>query len=1039
MGSRRSWTYRSLLLLLGTTSATAKLPIKIYSTEDGLPRNTVRRVIADPRGLVWFCTPEGLSRFDGSYFTNYGMADGLPAAQVNDLLITRSGRYWVATSAGLARFEPTAQGSSRFLTYRAPDIQLQQVNSLFQDKDGAMWVATTSGVYRMRNPETGVADKLEAIEPLRGIAALCLTQGADGSLWIGAAQGIIRRTSSGALQNYGVTEGLPPRPVTALVIDAQQRVWAATEDGLCVMSASAEGYRLLHVLKRRDGLAGTRVLALHQSHDGPIWAAGFNGLSEVFPSMDGRAPEIRSFEGRANLRGEIIYSVAEDPFHNLWLGTFQSGAMKVLHSGFQSYSQLDGLGGSPVLGFFEDLKGRLHAVNGRSQVISRFEDGAFVSAQPRYGAEITNLGMRRGQIAFQDHAGDWWIATFNGLYRFTGASSIEDLRDHAPAEIYTEGQGLPSHRIFRVFEDSTGDIWVATSPAGLSKWERHKKSLRHFASVRRLEATQVNGFAEDQEGNLWISMRDGLAVYREKKFEFLGREQGLPASAMTCILIDSSGRLWFGTEKDGIGRVDRPGAAQWRIQMYSTADHLSSNSIESLVEDRSGWIYVATSRGLDRLSSQTGQIRAYGHAEGLAHGFVRAAYRDRQGHLWFGTTQGASELVPAADDEVAPLYVLINGIRVCGKRYPVSELGERTIPRFTLNCSENHLEISLSSIGAGSGAFPSFRYRLNAHRGEWVAATTDRVVNLVGLEPGTYRFEVKAVAGDGRESAVPATAEFLILPPIWARWWFIFLTSWLALAAAWSLHRRRLSRALEFERIRTRIATDLHDDVGSGLSQIAILSEVAHREGANHLPENLLNIARTARELVDSMDDVVWAIDPGHDRIDDLSHRMRRFAEDLCGARNITLTFRAPERGSMAADAYVRRELYLILKEGLNNAVRHSGCTHAAVEFRIEQHAVHLTISDNGRGFDPASSTNGRGLKSMRERARRLDGVIDWQSGPAGTSLRFGAPLRAAQGRVPPENRGDGQVRPHEHAMRFFRTASKLRWNLWRRPRSESR
>jgi len=974
--------------------AWGKLPIKVYTIDDGLPRNKILRVVADARGLLWFCTPEGLSRFDGSYFTNYGTAEGLPSPQINDFLVTRAGTYWVATSAGLARFEPRSVSSSRFLAH-VP--QLRPVNRLLQDAIGNLWIAAESGVYRLPNPDAPAPGQPEAIDALRGISAVALAEGPDTSLWLGTTTGILRRMPGGAMERFGVAEGLPSPLVTSLAIDGYGRVWAGTMRGLCELVKSNGAYRVALVITQRSGLAGSRVLALHQGQDGHIWVGSMNGLSELVPSADGAEPQIRLLENRNSLQTEILNSVTEDLFHNLWLGTDQAGAIKVLHGGLQSYAESDGLSGPPVLGFFEDLQGRLHAVNGRYQAISRLEDGAFVSVRPEYGADVVNLGFRRGQIALQDREGDWWIATFSGLYRFGGANRIEELRNRPPKVIYTEHHGLASHRISRVYQDARGDIWVAPSPSGLSRWERRTRKFEHYSGIPQLQGPAVNGFAEDSRGNVWISLDDRLAVYRDGKFEFFGREAGLPSSNILCILIDRADRLWFGTDKDGLGRVDHPAARPWKVQMYSIADHLSSNSVESLLEDGWGRIYAGTGRGLDRLDPRTGRMRAYGAADGFSRGFVRATFRDRQGHLWFGTTRGASELLASQDDDLPAPHVLISGIRVRGRRYPVSELGEAAIPAFTLSPLDNQLEISLTSVGTGSDVPAQYQYRLKPSSREWTLPTSDRVVNLVGLGPGSYRFEAKAVASDGRENEDHATAEFVVLAPLWTRWWFLSLAASAASAMAFWLHRRRLYQALQLERVRTRIATDLHDDVGSSLSQIAILSEIVRRQshnGAEEIRQILSDIAGTARELVDSMGDIVWAIDPEHDQMDDLSHRMRRFAEDMCAAREIALSFRGPDSCRMAADAHLRREVYLVLKESLNNVIRHSGCTEAKVDFRLEHHSLRLTISDNGRGFDLAAATRGHGLKSIRERARRLGGIVTWQSGPDGTSVELRAPLR---------------------------------------------
>ncbi len=219
---------------------------------------------------------------------------------------------------------------------------------------------------------------------------------------------------------------------------------------------------------------------------------------------------------------------------------------------------------------------------------------------------------------------------------------------------------------------------------------------------------------------------------------------------------------------------------------------------------------------------------------------------------------------------------------------------------------------------------------------------------------------------------------------------------------ALAFYRSRIKRIVELERVRTRIATDLHDDIGSSLSQIAILSEVSRQRlgrEQNGVGESLAQIANTSRDLVDSMSDIVWAINPRRDRVSDLVQRMREFAGDVFTAREIEFSFRAPAAGlELRLDADVRRQLYLIFKEAVNNAARHSGCTQAEIEFEVAPDRLLLHVRDNGRGFDldgdAATSRNGNGLASMRERARALGGEIEIISQPnLGTAVKLNLPL----------------------------------------------
>ena len=257
---------------------------------------------------------------------------------------------------------------------------------------------------------------------------------------------------------------------------------------------------------------------------------------------------------------------------------------------------------------------------------------------------------------------------------------------------------------------------------------------------------------------------------------------------------------------------------------------------------------------------------------------------------------------------------------------------------------------------------------------------------------------VRAVTADGIISPTPATITFTILRPLWQRWWFITLTLLLTGLVAAAIIRNRVARLIELERVRTRIAADLHDDIGASLSLIAMLSEVARRQalqGNFKVGESLASIAASSRELVDAMSDIVWAINPRKDRFSELLKRMRRFASDVFSSRDIALQFDAADHDhdfKLGADA--RREIFFIVKEGVNNIARHSGCTEAAIILKVQDRWLMLELRDNGKGFVPSPANEGNGLASMRERASKLGGEFELVSANGhGTTLRLKVPV----------------------------------------------
>jgi signal transduction histidine kinase len=253
---------------------------------------------------------------------------------------------------------------------------------------------------------------------------------------------------------------------------------------------------------------------------------------------------------------------------------------------------------------------------------------------------------------------------------------------------------------------------------------------------------------------------------------------------------------------------------------------------------------------------------------------------------------------------------------------------------------------------------------------------------------------VRAINADGLASQIPARFAFLVAAPIWMRWWFWALIGLVVGLGGYALYRYRVARILFVANMRTRIATDLHDDIGANLTKIAILSEVARQQRGNGNEETdspLSSIARISRDSVDSMSDIVWAINPQRDSLRDLVRRMRRHAEDIFTTRDIALEFRAPDADEhLKLGVDVRRDLFLIFKEAVNNVARHSRCSSVKIDFRADGSELLLQVSDNGEGFDPAIESEGQGLMSMRRRARTLNGTIEIVSrAGAGTTIRL--------------------------------------------------
>jgi len=435
------------------------------------------------------------------------------------------------------------------------------------------------------------------------------------------------------------------------------------------------------------------------------------------------------------------------------------------------------------------------------------------------------------------------------------------------------------------------------------------------------------------------------------------------------------------------------------FRRYTPTEGLSSLTIHALTGDSQGRIYAGTGNGVDRLDPESGKVEHYTTSDGLPSGVIQAAYSDRRGNLWFATRHGIARLVPGTlQSPRPPPAVRIMTVKVRSIERPVSAAGETSLSGLLLRPDEDQVEFGFTAPRFRASSELLYQYRLDgAPSAEWSHFSSARSVNFANLPPGSYRFVVQAASPGGLRVASPASVAFRILPPFWSTWWFQLGAVTFLLGIAYGSFRYRMQLVLEREQLRMRIATDLHDDIGSSLSRIAIWSEVALQQAdrsGNRVPQPLAQIGGLAREMIDSMSDIVWAVNPKFDRFTDLASRMRRYVSDLGVGTNLPISFTIHREDRHASIGPVpRREVFLVFKEALNNVLRHAGCTECSASLSVDARWLTLRVRDNGRGFDAEIRGSGQGLDGMARRAERLGGTLLVESAPGrGTKIELRVP-----------------------------------------------
>jgi ligand-binding sensor domain-containing protein/two-component sensor histidine kinase len=950
---------------------------------------------------LWFTTGEGLSIFDGYQFTNYTTDDGLPSRMVSDVLETQAGGYWIATYSGICRYSPKAStGAERFTCYRVgPSKESNQINVLLERRDHSLWLGTDDGLWRLK-PGT---EKVEAeAVPLPWPAANArqvnvLLEDRRGILWVGAENGLYALWTTGEATRLATAAGLPEIVMRGLLEDSQGRLWAAAHEGLLAIlpDPHARNQIVTRLYWRKT------ATSIFQTSDGKLWV-GSLGLFEFQPDAGDPRDMFRSVA--APLEGGFVSSMAEDLDHNLWVVSDAMGVSKVIRHGFSIFATTDGLTGLRIHGLSTNNHGDVFVIAGLHTLAIHYFDGKrFFPVGPRLPPGFT-YGWGETQITFQDHAGEWWVPGHE-LLRYAAVAHLGDLARHLPTAVYSTKQGLPRDMVLRVFEDSRGDIWVGCFE-GLALWRRKNDRIRAFTAAEVLgDATDRPPrmvtpffFTEDTHGAIWIGLFPfGLARFRDGHFDFFSTANGLPQGRISGLYVDHLGRLWIASSYGGASRVDDTEAVHPVFHNYTTVQGLSSNQVFSIAEDRSGLIYLSGGRGVDRLDVASGTIRRFALGEGLPNYEIHHILRDKSGALWFGSGNGLSRYTPEPESPRPPQPPLIRRLSIQGKAVPVSDLGESTVSSLTLGPGQNNLRIEFASLHFAFGEVLRYQYRLEGADTEWSPLTDQRTVNYANLAPRSYRFVVRAMNGDGLSSASDATVSFVILPPFWRRWWFVAVSICGMLSVLYVGYRYRLKQVVAIERIRTRLASDLHDDIGSGLVEIAIASELAKTGPPSGSADLLQQVGDRARQLRDSISDIVWSVDPRHDRLEELVGRIRQSSFSILECNGRRVEFHGPVEKeisgvSLAADR--RRHLLLVCKEALTNVARHAEASEVRVAVMLEIGTLTVEVRDNGRGFDPDASYSGLGLRSMRRRAAEAGGTLVVESAPQqGTRLAFALPL----------------------------------------------
>ncbi|MCB9210723.1 MAG: hypothetical protein H6609_15250, partial [Ignavibacteriales bacterium] len=481
----------------------------------------------------------------------------------------------------------------------------------------------------------------------------------------------------------------------------------------------------------------------------------------------------------------------------------------------------------------------------------------------------------------------------------------------------------------------------------------------------------------------------GANIYKNGVFTSLTSEQGLTDQIVNSVFEHSDGSYWFGTSSGGIciyknNRI---------IDTLNINDGLSSNDIRGIVEIDNK-IYASTSNGLNVILKYADEyfVRQINESDGLLSNVcnLNSILVDKNKNIWIGTNKGVTKYNPQMDKVIStPPKIIISGLQLFNEDYPFDEFKNNP----ELNYDQNYLKFIFTAVNLSAPDNVLFKFKLSGIDKDWVSSTTNNA-QYTSLDDGEYTFEVKARNEWGYWSE-PTSLSFVINPAWWETWWFytlafIAIGSLIAFIASY-----RYRNLLEVEKIRTKISADLHDSIGSGLSEITILSEILHSQPnakQEDLQSGLKNISVTARSLVGNMSDIVWLVNPSKDSLKDLLLRLQDSYQEVFAQANISFKINGIENlEQIQLPLTYRQHLFLLFKEAINNSLKYSECTKIDLDINVKGKFLNILYQENGKGFDKnAIKDSGNGLKNMKNRAENIGGICEITSElNKGTQISF--------------------------------------------------
>jgi len=925
---------------------------KNYTSYQGLADYRVSSICEDKNGIMWFGTPfgRGVNSFDGKSFTTYSTDKGLISNSIQSILEDKNGILWFGTDKGISRYDRNV-----FKNYTTSDgLVNNSVTSIIEDKTGDLWFGTLGGVSKFDGKSF---KNYTADDGLPGNSIYSIIESKNGDFWFGTNGGASHFDGK-SFRNFTTEQGLANNIVSSIVEDKGENIWFCTEGGGISRydGKSFTGYTSI------EGRGDSFILGIIEDKKGNLWFGTRRGASY----FDGK-----SFTNFSDAQGlaTFTYCMQSDKMGNIWFGGKGVYKLDSSRKFFTHFTAAQGLfDHADYLGLNQRLKQDLlinSVLEDKSGALWIAPDGSGVCRLDPDGRSFTNYSWKSGIVfgniatMFQDRSGNIWFGTYHGLSRLDQERKIFTN--------YTVAQGLADDNIESIVEDRHGAFWFGTDK-GISRYDG--KSFLNLTTDQGLANDDVAAIVEDKQGMIWVGTKlgfsglkfklkksegsenssiagdnsfsnDALKLKYEPVFEIYNFKTGYPVKDVidNSMHVDSKGIIWAGTG-DKLVRFDYSG-----IYKNPNPPNVFIQSIKINNENICWYDLTREKKKFDSItipSNITEEAIVFGKVLSEAD---RESMHKRYSDIRF--------------DSITPFYAV-----------PVNLI---------LPYAQNNITFDFAAIEPARPNLVRYQFMLEGYDKQWHPVTDKTTASFGNMHEGNYNFKLKAESPDGIWSE-PVVYSLRVLPPWFRTWWFYLLCAVVVVAALYALDKMRVKRLKAMYSMRSHIARDLHDEIGSTLTSINILSKISgqHFEKDQDKAKGMIDeINEQSQHIQQSMSDIVWAINPENDKVENMVVRMREFLAHTLEPKNITIDFKFDEAATKESlTMQQRRDFLLIFKEAINNIAKYALCKNVNISLIRQNANIELMIADDGIGFDTTTITSSNGLKNMKARAAALNGEI---------------------------------------------------------------